>query len=313
MFLCIIPEYDRDIIVFDVRFADGQDEIVDIQKTKYEELSEDDFPVIEGYENYNWELRRDTGAIYYFMDVPDNKPDTPLKVKNSSTLSKDKITAAVDAITKAAEKTNVTVSMDNATVISKEILDAVKGKNLDVTFNSKDSSWTINGKDITSDSVDDANILITRDEENAVDSSISGIIGKRSAEKLTFGNSNEFGFKANVNLAVMNGIANNKAVLIQKNENGFAYKSSSNVNSENFNITVDNGNEGYVVYGDNGDLNSDSKIDIRDAMSSLRHVSGREDLDCVREGFADVNFDGNVNIQDLIKEIHVVSGREDNF
>ena len=51
-------------------------------------------------------------------------------------------------------------------------------------------------------------------------------------------------------------------------------------------ITVDNGNEGYVVYGDNGDLNSDSKIDIRDAMSSLRHVSGREDLDCVREGFA---------------------------
>ncbi|MFR5186423.1 MAG: leucine-rich repeat protein [Agathobacter rectalis] len=311
---CVLyPEYDRDIIVFDVRFADGQDEIVDIQKTKYEELSEDDFPVIEGYENYNWELRRDTGAIYYFMDVPDNKPDTPLKVKNSSTLSKDKITAAVDAITKAAEKTNVTVSMDNATVISKEILDAVKGKNLDVTFNSKDSSWTINGKDITSDSVDDANILITRDEENAVDSSISGIIGKRSAEKLTFGNSNEFGFKANVNLAVMNGIANNKAVLIQKNENGFAYKSSSNVNSENFNITVDNGNEGYVVYGDNGDLNSDSKIDIRDAMSSLRHVSGREDLDCVREGFADVNFDGNVNIQDLIKEIHVVSGREDNF
>lgn len=48
-------------------------------------------------------------------------------------------------------------------------------------------------------------------------------------------------------------------------------------------------------------------------MSCLRHVSGREDLDCVREGFADVNFDGNVNIQDLIKEIHVVSGREDNF
>ena len=42
-------------------------------------------------------------------------------------------------------------------------------------------------------------------------------------------------------------------------------------------------------------------------------LSGREDLDCVREGFADVNFDEKVNIQDLIKEIHVVSGREDNF
>ena len=311
---CILyPIYDKEIIVFDVLFEDGNDEIVDIRKSDSSEISEEDLPVIEGYENYSWDKDYADCVNYYFLRVKGNKPDTPLKIKNSSTLSKDKITAAVDAITKAADKTNVTVSMDNATVISKEILEAAKGKNLDVTFDSKDSSWTINGKDITSDSVDDANISITRDEENAVDSSISGIIGKRSAEKLTFGNSNEFGFKANVNLAVMNGIANNKAVLIQKNENGFAYKSSSNVNSENFNITVDNGNEGYVVYGDNGDLNSDSKIDIRDAMSCLRHVSGREDLDCVREGLADVNFDGNVNIQDLIKEIHVVSGREDNF
>ena len=311
---CILyPIYDKEIIVFDVLFEDGNDEIVDIRKSDSSEISEENLPVIEGYENYSWDKDYADCVNYYFLRVKGNKPDTPLKIKNSSTLSKDKITAAVDAITKAADKTNVTVSMDNATVISKEILEAAKGKNLDVTFDSKDSSWTINGKDITSDSVDDANISITRDEENAVDSSISGIIGKRSAEKLTFGNSNEFGFKANVNLAVMNGIANNKAVLIQKNENGFAYKSSSNVNSENFNITVDNGNEGYVVYGDNGDLNSDSKIDIRDAMSCLRHVSGREDLDCVREGLADVNFDGNVNIQDLIKEIHVVSGREDNF
>ena len=311
---CILyPIYDKEIIVFDVLFEDGNDEIVDIRKSDSSEISEEDLPVIEGYENYSWDWDYADGVYYYFLSVKGDKPDTPLKIKSSSTLSKDKITAAVDAITKAAEKTNVTVSMDNATVISKEILEAVKGKNLDVTFNSKDSSWTINGKDITSDSVDDANISITREAENAVDSSISGIIGKRSAEKLTFGNGNEFGFKANVNLAVMNGIANNKAVLIQKNENGFVYKSSSNINSENFNITVDNGNEGYVVYGDNGDLNSDSKIDIRDAMSCLRHVSGREDLDCVREGFADVNFDGNVNIQDLIKEIHVVSGREDNF
>ena len=311
---CILyPIYDKEIIVFDVLFEDGNDEIVDIRKSDSSEISEEDLPVIEGYENYSWDKDYADCVNYYFLRVKGNKPDTPLKIKNSSTLSKDKITAAVDAITKAAEKTNVTVRMENATVISKEILEATQGKNLDVTFEAKDSRWIINGKDITSDSVDDANILITREAENAIDSSISGIIGKRSAEKLTFGNSDEFGFKANVNLTAMKGNVNNKAVLIQKNENGFVYRNSSNINSKNFNITVDNGNEGYVVYGDNGDLNSDSKIDIRDAMSCLRHVSGREDLDCVREGFADVNFDGNVNIQDLIKEIHVVSGREDNF
>ena len=210
---CILyPIYDKEIIVFDVLFEDGNDEIVDIRKSDSSEISEEDLPVIEGYENYSWDKDYADCVNYYFLRVKGNKPDTPLKIKNSSTLSKDKITAAVDAITKAAEKTNVTVRMENATVISKEILEATQGKNLDVTFEAKDSRWIINGKDITSDSVDDANILITREAENAIDSSISGIIGKRSAEKLTFGNSDEFGFKANVNLTAMKGNVNNKAV-----------------------------------------------------------------------------------------------------
>ena len=56
-------------------------------------------------------------------------------------------------------------------------------------------------------------------------------------------------------------------------------------------------------------MNNNGKIDLKDAMTNLNHVSGREKLDCISEGFADVNYDGKVNIQDLIKEIYVVSGR----
>ena len=91
------------------------------------------------------------------------------------------------------------------------------------------------------------------------------------------------------------------------------YTDAAVVKSNTFTINIVSRANRLLIYGINGDLNSDSKIDIRDAMSCLRHVSGREDLDCVKEGFADVNFDGKVNIQDLIKEIHVVSGREDDF
>ena len=311
---CILyPIYDKEIIVFDVLFEDGNDEIVDIRKSDSGEISEEDLPVIEGYENYSWDRSYGDDVYYYFLRVKGNKPDTPLKIKNASTLSKDKIEAAVKDISNAAEKTNVSVEMNNATVIPNEILKAEQGKNVNVTFNTANSAWTINGKTIVSDNIEDANISLTKEAGSVSNSNLSDLIGKRSAEKIIFGNNDSFGFKADINLKTENDITNNKAVLIQKNATGYVYKSSSSVSNNNYSINVDNGNESYVIYGDNGDLNSDSKIDIRDAMSSLRHVSGREDLDCVREGFADVNFDGNVNIQDLIKEIHVVSGREDNF
>lgn len=307
---CVLyPEYDRDIIVFDVRFADGQDEIVDIQKTKYEELSEDDFPIIEGYENYNWKLRRDTGALYYFMDVSDNKPDTPLNIKNSSTLSKDKITAAVDAITKAAEKTPVMVEMDNATIISKEILNAARDKDIDVTFNTTNANWTINGKSISSKDIEDTSIKLTRESGSVKEPSISNAVGKRTVETLAFENKKAFGFDADVKLAVNSNIKNNKAVFIQKKDSDYTYKSSSVIKDKSFSLDINNGDDGYIVYGDNGDLNNNGKIDLKDAMTNLNHVSGREKLDCISEGFADVNYDGKVNIQDLIKEIYVVSGR----
>ena len=311
---CILyPIYDKEIIVFDVLFEDGNDEIVDIRKSDSGEISEEDLPVIEGYENYSWDRSYGDDVYYYFLRVKGNKPDTPLKIKSSSTLSKDKIEAAVKDISNAAENTNVSVEMNNATVIPNEILKAEQGKNVNVTFNTANSAWTINGKTIVSDNIEDANISLTKEAGSVSDSNLSDLIGKRSAEKIIFGNNDSFGFKADINLKPENDITNNKAVLIQKNATGYVYRSSSSVYNNNYSINVDNGNESYVIYGDNGDLNSDSKIDIRDAMSCLRHVSGREDLDCVREGLADVNFDGKVNIQDLIKEIHVVSGREDNF
>lgn len=109
------------------------------------------------------------------------------------------------------------------------------------------------------------------------------------------------------------GVKDNVNKVVQVDIGSMVYTDAEVVKSNTFTINITNRENRLLIYGINGDLNSDSKIDIRDAMSCLRHVSGREDLDCVREGFADVNFDEKVNIQDLIKEIHVVSGREDNF
>lgn len=307
---CVLyPIYDKTITVFDVRFEDGNDEIVDIRKLDNSKISEEDLPVVEGYENYSWRNTYDAGVYYYFLEVKGNKPDTPLNIKNSSTLSKDKITAAVDAITKAAEKTPVMVEMGNATIISKEILNAARDKDVDVTFNTTNANWTINGKSISSKDIEDTSIQLTRESGSVKEPSLSNAVGKRTVETLAFENKKAFGFDADVKLAVNSNIKNKKAVFIQKKDSDYTYKSSSVIKDNSFSLDINNGDDGYIVYGDNGDLNNNGKIDLKDAMTSLNHVSGREKLDCISEGFADVNYDGKVNIQDLIKEIYVVSGR----
>lgn len=307
---CILyPIYDKEIIVFDVLFEDGNDEIVDIRKSDSSEISEEDLPVIEGYENYSWDKDYADCVNYYFLRVKGNKPDTPLKIKSSSTLSRDKITAAVDAITKAAEKTPVMVEMDNATIISKEILNAARDKDVDVTFNTTNANWTINGKSISSKDIEDTSIKLTRESGSVKEPSLSNAVGKRTVETLDFENKKAFVFDADVKLAVNSDIKNNKAVFIQKKDSDYTYKSSSVIKDNSFSLDINNGDDGYIVYGDNGDLNNNGKIDLKDAMTNLNHVSGREKLDCISEGFADVNYDGKVNIQDLIKEIYVVSGR----
>lgn len=64
-----------------------------------------------------------------------------------------------------------------------------------------------------------------------------------------------------------------------------------------------------AVLEQNGDCTGDDKIDIKDALKALNHVSGRTEMNIVQQGFADVDMNNKVNLQDLTRTIHFVSGR----
>ena len=55
--------------------------------------------------------------------------------------------------------------------------------------------------------------------------------------------------------------------MIQKSDSdNMEYTNSAKINDAYTTFTVDNGHDGVIIYGMNGDTNADSKIDIRDAM-----------------------------------------------
>lgn len=223
-----------------------------------------------------------------------------------------------DKINNAKDGENVEDTLSKDGIVSKAALNALKGRDVSLVLSIADQNakWIINGTSVN-DVSDDINLSVTRssvDTGNISYDKISKLLSKRQAEQIAFGNSDRFNFTGQLEVSTSGLGGQDKAVLIQKSDSdNMEYTNSAKINDASTAFTIDNGHDGVIIYGINGDTNADSKIDIRDAMECLRHVSGREDIDVVKQGFADVNFDDKVNIQDLIKEIHVVSGREDTF
>ena len=223
-----------------------------------------------------------------------------------------------DKINNAKDGENVEDTLSKDGIVSKAALNALKGREVSLVLSIADQNakWIINGTSVN-DVSDDINLSVTRssiDTGNISYDKISKLLSKRQAEQIAFGNSDKFNFTGKLEVSTSGLGGQDKAVLIQKSDSdNMEYTNSAKINDASTTFTVDNGHDGVIIYGMNGDTNADSKIDIRDAVECLRHVSGREDIDVVKQGFADVNFDDKVNVQDLIKEIHVVSGREDTF
>ena len=216
-------------------------------------------------------------------------------------------------IKNAKEGDSITLKLKNG-ILDKKIVNALVGKNVNLLIDMQNGlKWSINGKNVKDNINQNINLNVLRSDVKISDISIDNaqkIIGNRTVEQIIFSENGELKFDS---ILMVSSVKDNVNKVVQVDIGSMVYTDAAVVKSNTFTINIVSRANRLLIYGINGDLNSDSKIDIRDAMSCLRHVSGREDLDCVKEGFADVNFDGKVNIQDLIKEIHVVSGREDDF
>ena len=109
----------------------------------------------------------------------------------------------VDRIEKVEEGSEVTVEMNGATKVPAEIFEAAAGKDVDVTFDMGDYTWTINGNDITSDKLQD------------IDLGVEITVGEEGIQ-ISFAHDGELGFEAELSF---NAGAENKG----KNANLYRY------------------------------------------------------------------------------------------
>ena len=163
-------------------------------------------------------INTDTGTYYYeaSAEVDDSVPPTDdnngitdddnnqtttdgNKGNNEGTkLSSDKIQEAVASITTAKAGDTYTVDMSEATVVPKDVLEAAKGKDVDIVLDMNGYKWTINGNNIQADNLKDINLSVDTDSDAIPDDVISELAGNNPVKQISLAYSGDFGFKASL-------------------------------------------------------------------------------------------------------------------
>jgi hypothetical protein len=111
----------------------------------------------------------------------------------SVTVSGTNSTAVANKIKDVAAGSTVTVDMSSNKTVAKNVLEAAKGKNVDVVLDMGDYKWTINGASIGSD-VHNVNMGVTFAADDIPQDEISEVAGDDSYKTISLDYDGEFGF-----------------------------------------------------------------------------------------------------------------------
>ena len=141
-----------------------------------------------------------------------NKPSKPSDSSSGTENKTDAITESklpdsvvssiVDRVQVSASGETIKVNMNSSTTVSKEILEAARGKDVNVVLEMDGYSWTINGKDVQAMNLQDINLKVTKHTDNIPSSTVKALAGGNPCMQISLAHEGNFGFKASLNIGV---------------------------------------------------------------------------------------------------------------
>lgn len=295
----LYAKYDKNIIVF-TAYAESDDEDDDYYDDEtlaviYAKAGEKiELPKV-GYSNYKWDDLNDYdgyGSIdgnfytvgedsvqYVYVEIigeklhgsdnkTDTKPSTPSTPSDQNTAKKEpvkldskKIQTVVSEISASKSGQKIDVDMGKATVVPKDILEAAKGKDVDVVLKMNGYSWTINGKDILSSNLKDIDLAVTTNTNNIPGNVISSLAGNNPVQQLSLAYSGDFGFKADLTLNVGANYAGKYGNLYYYDSTGRMVFMNAGAIGADGNVTLgfSHASEYAIVISDTQGVNADNK------------------------------------------------------
>ena len=117
----------------------------------------------------------------------------------------DSGTAGWDAIKTQIGSTGegkmITVEMNGTGTVPGEVLSSIKGRDVTLTIDMGNGiSWSINGKDVTSDSIPDIDFTVNKGSDTIPADVINKVTGERYSMNISIAYSGKFGFKATLSV-----------------------------------------------------------------------------------------------------------------
>lgn len=136
-------------------------------------------------------------------DKPTNpdKPVVPEQPTNPQ-LPQDVIDNVVNDLNNASGGESITISMDGATVVPKDVLEAAQGKDVEIKLDMGGYTWTINGKDILAEDLKDINLEVKQNSNAIPNKVIQSLAGDNPTQQLSLTHNGDFGFKASLTINV---------------------------------------------------------------------------------------------------------------
>lgn len=155
--------------------------------------------------------------------------------------------SVVEKIEQAPAGSSVNVQMKDTTVVTKDILTAAKGKDVNVVLEMDGYSWTINGKDI--DEVKDVDLKVTLDTKAIPDEKVKALAGDKKTKQLTLAYDGEFGFEAELNINVGKDYAKQYGNLYWYNDNKLTFVDAGQVDENgNLSLTFNHASDYVIVF-----------------------------------------------------------------
>ena len=224
-------------------------------------------------------INTDTGSYYFEADAEIDDSVPPTDDNNGSTggnnnqtttdgnkgnnegtkLSSDKIQEAVASITTAKAGDTYTVDMSEATVVPKDVLEAAKGKDVDIVLDMNGYKWTINGNNIQADNLKDINLAVDTDSDAIPDDVISELAGNNPVKQISLAYSGDFGFKASLTYNIGSEYAGKYGNLYYYDSTGrMIFQNAGTIDADgNISLNFSHASEYAVVIADN-DVTTDN-------------------------------------------------------
>jgi hypothetical protein len=232
-------------------------------------------------------INTDTGSYYFEADAEVDDSVPPTDDNNGSTggnnnqtttdgnkgnnegtkLSSDKIQEAVASITTAKAGDTYTVDMSEATVVPKDVLEAAKGKDVDIVLDMNGYKWTINGNNIQADNLKDINLSVDTDSDAIPDDVISELAGNNPVKQISLAYSGDFGFKASLTYNIGSEYAGKYGNLYYYDSTGrMIFQNAGAIDADgNISLNFSHASEYAVVIADYADNSATSSIATGDS------------------------------------------------